>query len=69
MNIGVLDGVLSQFYQDGVESVPIAAAAFPERPAEFLVMGNVLALPDYFNEDNLVPITNGEIDSMIASLL
>jgi hypothetical protein len=28
-----------------------------------------VSLAGYFNESNLVPITNGEIDSMIASLL
>jgi len=46
VNIGVADGVLAQALQDGVEIVPIAAGAFPERPAEFLVMGHVLAVLD-----------------------
>jgi hypothetical protein len=33
-------------------------------------LGSVdISLDGYFNEDNLVPITNGEIDAMIASLL
>ncbi|MCL2433395.1 MAG: hypothetical protein FWD16_02620 [Clostridia bacterium] len=33
-------------------------------------LGSVdISLDGYFNEDNLVPITNAEIDSMIASLL
>jgi hypothetical protein len=32
-------------------------------------LGSVdISLDGYFNEDNLVPITNGEIDAMIASL-